>query len=82
MRSLDPRDTQAVASTLPTLNVPAALVWGAADRFQKLDPYGRRLASALGASLDEIETGKHFTPEDHPDRVAAAIDRVVADARP
>lgn len=82
MRSLDPRDTQAVASTLPTLGVPAALVWGAEDRFQKLDPYGRRLSADLGASLDEIESGKHFTPEDHPDRVAAAIDRVVADARP
>ena len=82
MRSLDSRDTQAVASALPTLNVPAAVVWGSADRFQKLDPYGRRLTSALGASLDEINTGKHFTPEDHPDRVAAAINRIVADVRP
>jgi len=65
---------------------PGHLGWhagrGAADRFQKLDPYGRRLTSALGASLDEINAGKHFTPEDHPDRVAAAINRIVADARP
>lgn len=82
MRSLDPADTQAVAPALSSLGVPAAVVWGAADRFQKLDPYGRRLARDLGASLDEIDTGKHFTPEDHPRRVAAAIDSVVADARP
>ncbi len=49
---------------------------------EKLDPYGRRLTSALGASLDEINAGKHFTPEDHPECVAAAINRIVADARP
>lgn len=81
MRSLDPSDTQAVAPALPALGVPAAVVWGAADRFQKLDPYGRRLAGDLGASLDEIDGGRHFTPEDHPGRVAAAIESVLGDAR-
>lgn len=79
MRSLDCRDTQAVASALVDLEVPAALVWGAADRFQKLDPYGRRLAADLGASVDEVHGGKHFTPEDHPERVAAAITRVLGE---
>ncbi|HEV2819117.1 MAG TPA: alpha/beta hydrolase, partial [Solirubrobacteraceae bacterium] len=78
MRSLDCRDTEAVASALPGLDVPAALVWGVADRFQKLDPYGRRLAADLGASVDEVQGGKHFIPEDHPERVAAAI-RLVLD---
>lgn len=80
MRSLDPRDTQAVAGGLPGLGVPAALVWGSGDRFQKLDPYGRRLAEDLGATLDVVEGAKHFTPEDHPDRVARAIEDVVARA--
>lgn len=80
MRALDCADTEAVAPRLPGLGVPAAVVWGAADRFQKLEPYGRRLASDLGATLDEIEEGLHFVPEDHPERVAAAIDRVVAAA--
>ena len=73
MRALDCRDTEAVASLLPRLEVPAALVWGVADRFQELDPYGRRLAADLGASVDEVQGAKHFTPEDHPERVAAAI---------
>lgn len=79
MRSLDCRDTEAVASALPALGIPAALVWGVADRFQKLDPYGRRLAADLGAPLDEVQGAKHFTPEDHPERVAAAITRVLAE---
>ena len=81
LRSLDCRDTQAVAPALPTLDIPAALVWGAADRFQKLDPYGRRLAADLRASLDEIDGAKHFTPEDHPTRIATAIGAVLTDVQ-
>lgn len=81
MQSLDPRDTEAVAGLVAELDVPAAVVWGAADRFQQLEPYGRQLAEDLGAPLDEIEGGMHFTPEDHPERVADAINRVVAEVR-
>jgi pimeloyl-ACP methyl ester carboxylesterase len=80
MRSLRTRDTEAVAPALRTLGVPAAVVWGAADPFQKLDPYGRRLARDLDAPLDVIEGGRHFVPEDHPDRIAAAIRSVLARA--
>lgn len=76
MRSLRTADTETVAPALPGLDVPAAVVWGAADRFQKVR-YGRRLAVDLSASIDEIAGGKHFTPEDHPDRVAAAIRSVI-----
>lgn len=76
VRSLDVSDTLAVSDRLPDLRVPAALAWGAADRFQKIG-YGYRLAHDLAASLDRIEGGKHFVPEDHPDRVAAAIRKVL-----
>lgn len=49
--------------TAPAL--PARVVWGAADQFQKLH-YGERLARDLDAPLRRIDGGKHFTPEDHP----------------
>lgn len=75
--ALDPQDTLAVVPRLPTLGLPARVVWGAADRFQKVD-YGRRLAADLGAELDLIRGGKHFTPEDHPERIAAAVNDVLA----
>lgn len=75
-RSLDVRDTLAVADRIPTLDVPARLVWGAADPFQGVG-YGYRLAYELGAPLDRIEGGLHFTPEDHPDRVAGAVNDVL-----
>jgi pimeloyl-ACP methyl ester carboxylesterase len=71
-RSLDVRDTLAVAHELSHLNVPARVVWGAADGFLKVG-YGERLARDLGTTLERIEGGKHFTPEDHPERIAAAV---------
>ncbi len=72
VRSLDVNDTLSIADQIPNIDVPARIVWGAADRFQKIG-YGYRLAYELGAPLDRIDGGKHFVPEDQPDRVAAAV---------
>lgn len=76
--ALDVDDTLAIADALPTLDLPARLVWGAADPFQEIE-YGYRLATELGAPLDRIEGGLHFVPEDHPDRVADAVNRLLAE---
>ncbi|MGB3682823.1 MAG: alpha/beta fold hydrolase [Rubrobacteraceae bacterium] len=76
VKSLDVRDTLAISDRLPGLDVPAHIVWGAADQFQKIG-YGYRLAYELGAPLDRIEGGKHFTPEDFPGPIAAAVKSVV-----
>ncbi len=76
VRSLNVQDTLAVSDRIPGLDVPARIVWGAADQFQKIG-YGYRLAYELGAPLDRIEAGKHFTPEDFPGPVAAAVNSVV-----
>ena len=76
IRSLRTGDTLAVAPRLGSLHIPAGIVWGAADRFQKL-AYGERLARDLGADLETVDRGKHFMPEDHPDEIAAMIRRVV-----
>lgn len=70
--ALDVRDTLAVQDALPRLRVPARIVWGTADRFQKVE-YGERFARDLGTTVRRIEGGKHFTPEDHPDVIAAEI---------
>lgn len=76
IRALDVNDTLEVSDRLGILQLPAAIVWGADDEFQKLE-YGQRLAQQLKAPLDTIEGGKHFVPEDHPDRLVAAIRDVV-----
>lgn len=74
--ALDVSDTLAVADRLPGLGLPARVVWGEADQFQKL-PYGERLASDLQTDLRRIPGGKHFTPEDHPEHVAEAINELL-----
>lgn len=77
--ALDPRDTLQIADRLPSLDVPARIVWGVADQF--LPPrWAERLARDLGTRPVAIRGGKHFTPEDHPDIVAAAVRAVVAEA--
>ncbi len=70
--ALDARDTLAVQDRLPTLDVPARVVWGVADQFQKVQ-YGERFARDLRTTVRRIEGGKHFTPEDHPDVLAEEI---------
>jgi pimeloyl-ACP methyl ester carboxylesterase len=81
VRSLNVQDTLAVADRIPALNVPARLVWGAADRFQKIG-YGYRLAYELGASMERIEGGKHFVPEDHPEPIARAVNGLLEQTTP
>jgi pimeloyl-ACP methyl ester carboxylesterase len=72
-------DTIAVADRLSRLDLPARVVWGEADQFQKVR-FGERLASDLRTELRRIAGGKHFTPEDHPDVVAEAINELLAAA--
>lgn len=75
-QSLNVEDTKSIADRLPTLDIPARIVWGAADDFQKIE-YGERLAKDLGASLRRIEGGLHFTPEDHPQILAEEINTLL-----
>ena len=77
VRSLRAQDTLAIADELPrAAGRPVELSWAEKDRFLRLES-GRRLARDLGARLDVIPGAGHFTPEDHPDRVGAAIERVL-----
>ena len=50
MRSLNVQDTLAVRDDLPKLNVPAGVVWGEADQFQKVR-FGEFFAHDLGTAL-------------------------------
>lgn len=64
---------------LRPLRIPTHLIWGAADRFQSVG-YGYRLAHDLNARLERIEGGKHFVPEDHPERVAKVVNDLLEPA--
>lgn len=81
MDALDVNDTLAVARELPRLNVPARIVWGAADPFQKVH-YGERFARDLSAPLRRLPEGRHFTPEDHPDIIGEEIEMLARACSP
>lgn len=79
VRALNVEDTISVQDDLPQLSDrPARVVWGAADRFQKL-PYGQRMSEDLKCELEIIPGGKHFVPEDEPEILARAIRDVVTE---
>ena len=81
VEALDVGDTLEVSPRLADLDVPARVVWGEADRFQKVH-YGERLAQVLRTPLQRIPGAKHFTPEDHPAVLGSAITSVHGAASP
>jgi pimeloyl-ACP methyl ester carboxylesterase len=78
VNALNVQDTLSVTRDLPRLGMPARIVWGAADQFQKIQ-FGEWFARDLTAPLHRIEQGRHFTPEDYPEIVAQEINRLLED---
>jgi pimeloyl-ACP methyl ester carboxylesterase len=72
-QAVDPEDLNGASSRLGDFNGPALLLWGAGDRFFKLD-YARRLRDTFAdARLVEIDNGRTFIPHDEPARLANEI---------
>jgi pimeloyl-ACP methyl ester carboxylesterase len=72
-QKVDPRDLDAASKRLGNFDGPALLVWGAADRFFKLD-YAHQLGNAFhDARVVEVEDGRTFVPHDEPNRLAEEI---------
>jgi pimeloyl-ACP methyl ester carboxylesterase len=80
IEALNVQDTIAVADALPSLGVPARVVWGVKDQFQKIK-YGERFAKDLKVPLHRIEDGLHFTPEDHPEVIAEQLNLLIEEVR-
>jgi pimeloyl-ACP methyl ester carboxylesterase len=76
-RAMDPRITLEVAPRLAGLALPAHVVWGRDDPFQKVRWAERVQAAIPGATLTVLDGG-HFLPWDRPLEVAAEI-RALAD---
>jgi pimeloyl-ACP methyl ester carboxylesterase len=72
-RAMDKRELADIGERLGSFDKPVLLLWGAADRFFKLDLAHRLQAAFRDARLVEIEGGRTFVPLDEPDRVADEI---------
>lgn len=78
LRALDSRHTEELVPALPTLRVPAAVVWGLQDHQLKPET-GERLARDIPhAEATWVEDASHFVPCDRPDVVADAVLRLLA----
>ena len=70
---LDPAETLDAAAKLTGWDKPALIAWSERDRFFP-PAHGERLAKVIpGARLEIIEGARTFSPEDRPERLAAAI---------
>jgi pimeloyl-ACP methyl ester carboxylesterase len=70
---VDPQELDAASKRLGSFDGRALLVWGAADRFFKLDFAQRLRTTFTDARLVEIENGRTFIPHDEPERLAKEI---------
>lgn len=75
---LDARDTVALTPRLKGIVQPTAIVWGRNDPFLPVE-VGERLHAAIpGSTLDIVDDGHHFIPEEAPQAVARAITALLA----
>ena len=75
---LDARETVELAEALPKLAQPTAILWGEHDPFLPVE-LGRRLHALIPRStLDVVSGGRHFLPEEHPERVASVVAGLLA----
>ncbi len=75
VRNLYTTDTMELEGKLSRINAPARVIWGDADPLGTSS--GEKLAEELDATFSIIKGGRHFTPEDHPAKIAAAINDVL-----
>jgi len=71
-RAMDPRITEEIAPRLGEIRVPAHVVWGRGDPFQKLR-WAARLRDAIPNATLTVLDGRHFLPWERPAEVAAEI---------
>jgi pimeloyl-ACP methyl ester carboxylesterase len=72
MRAIDKATMLDAGARLPSLKIPALVVWGQDDRFFSRE-LGERLATALGARHVPVTGARTFVSEDAPDALAGFI---------
>lgn len=76
LKSLNNKDTLEISDKLSKIKAPARVIWGELDRLDIES--GRKLAGEFGVELTVIPGAGHYTPEDHPEEIAAAIKDLLA----
>ena len=73
LEALDSAETMEIGARLGAVPAPTAIVHGAHDPFVSVTA-ARRLQQAIqGSTLDILDAGRHFLPEESPERIAEII---------
>ncbi len=73
LRVMNDRTVHELGARLSGITQPTSIIWGALDPWLDVRVGERLAANIPGATLDVIPGARHFTPEDAPARVAAAV---------
>ena len=77
LEALDSADTVDIGARLGSVPAPTAIIHGAHDPFLTVAA-ARRLQQAIrGATLEILESARHFLPEENPERLAEVIAALV-----
>lgn len=78
LRAMRDDSVATLGGRLGEIRVPTAVIWGANDPWLPV-ALGERLCAAIpGATLEIIPGARHFSPNDAPERVAAAVAALLA----
>lgn len=78
MLELDPADVEVLTPRLKDLVQPTAIVWGRHDPFLPVKTAHRLHEAIPGSTLEIVEDGCHFIPEEAPQQVAGVIADLLA----
>ena len=77
LEALDSADTVEIGARLGLVPAPTAIIHGAHDPFMSTSS-ARRLHQAIrGSTLDVLDAGRHFLPEESPERIAQIIAELI-----
>lgn len=78
LRAMRDVEVASLAPRLASISAPTSIIWGADDPYLGVS-VGERLRDAIpGATLELIPGARHYAPNDAPDRVATALERLLA----
>jgi pimeloyl-ACP methyl ester carboxylesterase len=73
LEALDSTDTVEIGARLGSIPAPTAIIHGAHDPFLPVSIARRLQQSIQGATLELLPSGRHFLPEESPERLAEVI---------
>lgn len=78
LRAMHDPTVASLGTRLGTITQPTSIVWGARDAWLSISLADRLRNTIPGATLELIPDAGHFSPEDAPAAVAAAVRRLLA----